>query len=135
MKTMRSLAIGLCCLLLTAGAAFAKLTPVDLRCDYAVNPLGVDSQPPRLFWKLKSSANGQSQFAYEILVASSAKKLNDDHGDLWDSGKIISDDTIQINYAGQKLSSSQQVFWKVRVGCGRQNFRLEQARNVDDGRS
>ena len=115
MKTMRSLALGLCCLFLTVGVAFAKLMSVDLRCDYAVNPLGVDSQPPRLFWRLKSSANDQSQSAYEILVASSAKNLAADHGDLWSSGKVVSDETIQINYAGQKLSTSQQNFWKVRV--------------------
>ena len=31
----------------------ATLMPVDLRCDYAVNPLGMDSQNPRLSWKLE----------------------------------------------------------------------------------
>ena len=32
----------------------ASLTPVDLRCDYAVNPFGVDSTNPHLFWQLDS---------------------------------------------------------------------------------
>ena len=34
---------------------------------------------------------------------------------MWDSGKVASDDTIHIRYAGAELKSSQQVFWQVRV--------------------
>jgi len=98
-----------------AASALAGLTPVDLRCEYAVNPLGVDSPRPRLFWKLESSQQNQKQIAYEILAASTAKNLADNRGDLWATGKVISDDTIQIPYAGQKLASSQAVFWKVRA--------------------
>jgi alpha-L-rhamnosidase len=95
-------------------SARAGLMPTDLRCDYAVNPLGVDSQNPRLFWKLKSGERGQMQTAYEILAASSGKNLAADNGDLWDSGKVESGETIQIPFAGEKLKSSEQVFWKVR---------------------
>lgn len=102
-----ALALGFC--------AHAALTPVDLRCDYAVNPLGVDSQPPRLFWKLDSTQRGARQTAYEILVSSSPAALARNNGNLWDSGKVPSDAAIQINYAGQNLTSWQQVFWKVRV--------------------
>jgi alpha-L-rhamnosidase len=98
-----------------AFAAHAALTPTDLRCDYAVNPLGVDSQTPRLFWKLQSADRNQNQTAYEILVSSSEKNLARNDGDLWDSGKKNSDETIQIDYAGKKLNSFQQVFWKVRI--------------------
>jgi hypothetical protein len=64
---------------------------------------------------LESNALGQRQIAYQILAASSEKNLAHDNGDLWDSGKISSDETIQIPYAGAALKSSQQVFWKVRV--------------------
>lgn len=95
--------------------AHAALVPADLRCEYAVNPLGVDTSGPRLFWVLESNERGQQQTSYEILVASSEKQLAADNGDLWDSGKIDSDKTIQIPYAGKELKSSQQVFWKVRV--------------------
>jgi hypothetical protein len=95
--------------------AMAVLTPVDLRCDYAVNPTGVDSPNPRLFWELESKERGQLQSAYQILVASSEKNLARDDGDLWDSGKVSSDETIQISYGGKEIKSSQQVFWKVRA--------------------
>ena len=98
-----------------AAAAFAKTTVADLRCDYAVNPLGVDPANPRLFWKMESSVRGQRQTAYQILAASSEKYLAQDNSDLWDSGKVDSDETIQIQYAGKELESSRQVFWKVRV--------------------
>ena len=93
----------------------AELTPAHLRCEYTVNPMGVDLPHPRLFWVDKSKERGQHQTAYEILVASSAQKLAQDQGDLWDSGKVNSDEIIQIPYAGQPLKSSQLVFWKVRV--------------------
>jgi alpha-L-rhamnosidase len=101
--------------------AKAALTPVDLRCDYAINPLGVDSNPPRLFWKLESRERGARQTAYEILVASSPDKLAQNEGDLWDSGKVESNETIQINFEGKPLNSWQEVFWKVRVWDARGN--------------
>ena len=91
------------------------MNAVDLRCDYAVNPLGVDSANPRLFWELNSDERGQLQSAYQLLVASSRKNLAQDNGDLWDSGKVSSDETIQIDYAGKKLNSFQKAFWKVRA--------------------
>jgi hypothetical protein len=96
-------------------AATADITPVELRCDYAINPFGVDSPAPRLFWMPKSDKPNQKQTAYEILVASSEKDLAHDRGNLWASGKVDSDETIQIPYAGRKLTSWQPVFWKVRV--------------------
>jgi hypothetical protein len=92
-----------------------KLTPIELRCEYMQNPVGVDVTHPRLFWKLQSSIRSQYQTAYQILVASSADGLDKDKGDLWDSGKVACDETIQIPYCGLALKSSQQVFWKVRV--------------------
>jgi alpha-L-rhamnosidase len=99
----------------TLASHAAGLKPDSLRCDYAVNPLGVDSASPRLFWTVESKARGQKQTACQILVASSLARLKQDRGDLWDSGKVASDETIQVPYAGQPLSSWQQVFWKVRV--------------------
>ncbi len=96
----------------TAGGG---LVPVRLRCEYAQNPLGVDMPNPRLFWQVESIARNQRQTAFQILVASSAEALADDRGDLWDSGKTISDATTHVRYQGKALESSQPVFWKVRV--------------------
>ena len=98
----------------------AEIAPVvlsiaALRCEYAANPLGIDATQPRLFWKLESGHRGQRQTARQILVASSAELLAGDVGDLWDSGKVMSDETMHVRYAGKELRSSQQVFWKLRV--------------------
>jgi len=98
-----------------AFTAHAALLPVNLRCEYAVNPLGVDAAAPRLFWSFEKAERGQRQTAYEIIAATSQKNLEANNGDLWDSGKVSSDETIQIPYAGAELKSLQQVFWKVRV--------------------
>jgi alpha-L-rhamnosidase len=111
-KTTLGILIAVFALAISASAA---LTPVNLRCDYAVNPLGVDSSGPRLFWQFAGDARGQKQTAYQILVASSASKLAKNNGNLWDSGKVESNESIQIVYAGAALNSAQQVFWKVRA--------------------
>jgi len=91
------------------------MTVASLGCEHGENPTGVDVPQPRMSWVLQSSQRGDRQTACQILVASSEASLDKDAGDLWDSGKMVSDDTIQIPYAGKPLLSSQQVFWKVRA--------------------
>ena len=87
----------------------------NLRCEYLPNPLGIDATSPRLSWIITSSRRGEQQTAYQVLVASSAKRLADDQGDLWDSKKVASAESSQIVYAGSPLFSRQGCFWKVRV--------------------
>ena len=91
----------------------ADLEPVALRCEYRVNPLGIDEPQPRLTWRVESGERGAKQTAYQILVASSAERLAKNSGDLWDSGKISSDDSVNVAYTGKPLASRQQCFWKV----------------------
>ena len=91
------------------------LLPTYLRCEYLVDPLGIDQTTPRLSWIVESGERGQRQTAYCLLVASSEKILRQDRGDLWDPGKIASDETICAVYQGQPLRSHQRCFWKVKV--------------------
>jgi alpha-L-rhamnosidase len=95
-------------------SAFGGLQVKQLRCEYLENPLGIDAAQPRLSWILDSTERGQKQTAYQILVASSIQELKKDHGDLWDSGKIGSDQTTFVPYGGQALAARQACFWKVR---------------------
>jgi len=100
------------------GQLFARggsLTPDDLRCEYLVDPLGVDEARPRLSWIIRSSQRGQKQSAYRILVASSRELIDKKVGDLWDSGMVASDQTAQVAYAGKPLQSQMPCFWVVRV--------------------
>jgi alpha-L-rhamnosidase len=92
-----------------------EFAPVSMRCEYLNNPLGIDVVQPRLSWQLKTETRGQKQSAYRILVASSTENLKLDQGDLWDTGKLQSDQTIQIAYAGKTLRSQMHCFWKVMV--------------------
>lgn len=89
------------------------MTVENLRCEYLTNPLGIDVTSPRLSWVLESYTRGQFQTAYRILVASSEENLNNNIGDLWDTGKVISNRTNQIEYEGKKLNSRMQCYWKI----------------------
>jgi alpha-L-rhamnosidase len=89
-----------------------------LHCDTAVDPLGVDSPQPRLSWVLSSPGRGERQRAWQILAASSLADLAAGRGDLWDSGRVESDEQLNIPYAGLEMRSAEQVFWKVRVWDG-----------------
>ncbi|MGB2824433.1 MAG: family 78 glycoside hydrolase catalytic domain, partial [Phycisphaerae bacterium] len=92
-----------------------RLWPECLRCEYRIDPLGIDVKRPRLSWIVESDRRCQKQTAYRILVASSEVLLAADKGDLWDSGKVASDATAQIVYAGGPLRSRMRCWWKVRV--------------------
>lgn len=86
-----------------------------LRCEDRENPLGIDVTLPRLGWVMESANRGEEQTAYQILVASSDELLKQNKGDCWDSGKVVSDQSIQVAYAGKLLESRMRCFWKVRV--------------------
>ena len=90
----------------------------NLRCEYLTNPSGIDIVNPRLSWIIESSLRGERQTAFEVVVASSAEKLAINQGDLWDSGKVESDQTTQLEYKGKPFLSGSQCFWKVRIWDG-----------------
>jgi alpha-L-rhamnosidase len=102
-----------------AVAAVSSLAPPSsLVCDRQSAPLAVTSPRPRLGWMLAAEdvhTRGVRQSAYRVLVSSTRSLLAANTGDLWDSGKIASDRTLDIPYAGKALSPGQQVFWKVEV--------------------
>jgi len=96
-------------------AQTAGTTAVNLRCEYLVNPTGIDVIEPRLSWILKSERRAETQSAYQILVASSDELLERDKGDLWNNGKVKSDQSNQVVYKGKALNSRMRCHWKVRV--------------------
>src|ERR1035437_1644902 len=92
-------------LLALALPALASLSPDRLRCEYLDNPLGIDTPQPRLSWVLESRQRAEKQTAYQILAASSEALLKADSGDLWDTGKVGSYQTLHVAYAGKGLGS------------------------------
>jgi alpha-L-rhamnosidase len=98
-----------------ANICLAAIKPQGLRCEYLVDPAGIDETSPRLSWEASSTGRGEKQTACRIIVASSIEVLNQTRGDLWDSGKTVGDSTAQIVYKGQPLTSRQRCYWKVRL--------------------
>jgi alpha-L-rhamnosidase len=98
-----------------AWPCWAGVTIDKPRCEYQVDPSGLDVAQPRLSWILRSDERGEKQTAYQVLVASSPDVLGQDQGDRWDSGRVTSDQTIHVAYAGKPLGSRMQCFWKVRA--------------------
>ena len=106
--------VGLACLSSNVSAT-STIKVNGLRCEYLVNPLGIDEGKPRLSWISESSVRGQKQTAYRVLVAGSRENLKKNIGDLWDTGKVRSEQSIQVVYGGKALESRAQCFWKVMV--------------------
>ena len=96
-------------------ACVASATPVHLRCEYLQNPLGLDAANPHLSWQSDSAERNWKQAAYEIWVASDLDSLRAGRGDVWDSGKIASDESVGIAYSGAALESRKRYYWRVRV--------------------
>jgi len=102
-------------LLLAPGSTSAAIIVAGLRCESCVEPLGVDAAKPRLSWVIDSTERDQRQTAYRILVASTEQNLAAEQGDLWDSGKVVGNETIEVVYSGQPLRSGQRCYWKVQA--------------------
>ncbi len=90
--------------LLAPLAVLHALEVTDLRCEYRIDPLGIEAARPRLHWVLESSDKGARQTAYQIMVEGA-----------WDSGKIESDQSQNVEYSGKPLVSGRRYVWKVRV--------------------
>jgi len=94
---------------------YAQVSVTNLRCEMLVNPLGIDIKDPRFSWQLISDQRNVQQSEYQIIVSSSIEKLNQDDGDVWNSGKQNSSQSIHVNYSGKQLQSATKYFWKVKV--------------------
>ncbi|MEI6604432.1 MAG: family 78 glycoside hydrolase catalytic domain [Verrucomicrobiota bacterium] len=108
---------GMAILMLLTGVAAAadSLSVTGGNCEQRTCPLGIDVPDPRLAWTLKSARRGERQTAYQILAARDPALLAAGQPDLWDSGKVASESSLGIVYAGKTLTAGQRVWWQVRV--------------------
>ena len=110
---LKSLLFCLACLQFACGAPPAAVR--NLRCERLENPIGIDADKPGFSWVIESDQRSEMQTAYRILVASSPRTLALDRGDLWDTGKVVSDNSAQVQYSGRPLASRMRCYWKVRI--------------------
>ena len=89
--------------------------PVDCRVESFINPLAIDTPRPRLSWKLQDTRVGARQTAYRIVVAPTRSDLEAQQNLTWDTGKVASDQSVFIDYAGPKLTSRQVCWWQVKT--------------------
>jgi alpha-L-rhamnosidase len=105
-------------ILFIAHAVFAdgqSLQAIDLRCGQQVNPVGVEAAAPRLSWLITSDQRNTLQTAYRVLVSDDPQLLNKNTGNIWDSKKVNSPASIQVDYKGKPLTAAKTYYWKIML--------------------
>ena len=109
------LVLGAVAVMSAVAQAPAFTGPVELRVDNLKTPLGIDDPAPRFSWQLQDSARGAKQTAYEVLVASRPELLGQAKADVWDSGRIESEASLNVHFAGPAIAASTRYFWLVKT--------------------
>jgi len=104
-------------LLLPSGKVRAQVRLSHLRCENLLAPIGLDVARPRFSWQLQAPSNrrGVRQTPYELQVAASDAGLARGRATVWQSGKVASDSSVHVTYAGPALTASRRYYWRVRV--------------------
>ncbi len=98
-----------------ATVAIGKNQVVNLICEYHENPIGIDVEKPRLSWQIVSDEKNVLQTAYEIRIADTPENLDKKRKQIWTSGKVESDQSVNIEYSGPTIKSMQRVYWQLRI--------------------
>ncbi|MFM9908135.1 MAG: family 78 glycoside hydrolase catalytic domain [Chitinophagaceae bacterium] len=102
----------------TVTIAGGPLQPAALTCEYIRNPLGIDTRVPRLSWNFTASKNNQFQSAYEIIVSDNFDDIQQGKGNYWSTGKLVSTQSLHLQYKGSPLHSTTKYYWRVKVYNG-----------------
>ncbi len=92
-----------------------QITINNLTCENKTNPLGIDAVAPKLSWIINSDQRDVLQTGYQIIVADNLPAINKNQGNVWDSRKVNSDQSIMLPYGGKELQSAKTYYWKARV--------------------
>ncbi len=110
------------CLLLKCLSGFSQKLSVDnLSCENTEAPLGIETLSPSLSWKLYSNSRGVHQTAYHILISDDSILLKKQKGNIWNSKKTLSGESIQVRYQGKALLPAKTYYWKVMVWDNKKN--------------
>ncbi|MBP6759090.1 MAG: glycoside hydrolase family 78 protein [Flavobacterium sp.] len=110
-----------------------KISVTNLQCEMLNNPEGIDVVQPRLSWQIKSNVNDVKQTAYQIMVASTLENLNANKADLWDSGKVTSNESVNIVYNGKQFRNWNKAFWKVTVWTNKGEIKSNESAHFSIG--
>jgi hypothetical protein len=115
MKTITKSVFTLLMLYSVSVSAAPLFSLYDLKCEQEENPVGIDTQQPCFSWKTYSGERGFIQSSYQILVSDTPEALEQNSGNIWNSGKINSSQSVLIPFAGKPLKSFAVYYWKVRT--------------------
>ncbi len=87
----------------------------NLKCEYKKNPVGIEAINPRLTWQVITSELSGSQKAYQLFAGTDSMEVIKETGNIWNSGKITSAQSLNILFQGETLESGKKYFWKVKV--------------------
>src|SRR5690554_6667173 len=87
----------------------------ELKCEFQQNPVGIDREQPLLQWKIRDGRRGAKQTAWQVIVSDSRESAEEGEGVVWDSGKVNSDQSVHVPYAGTDLESGKTYYWRVRI--------------------
>ena len=91
----------LLCVLLLPVKLFAQ-TVSDLKCEYLINPIGIDAPHPRLTWYLIDARESANQTAYQLAVSTDSLQLKNGKGNQWQTAKVNSPINL-LTYQGKAL--------------------------------
>jgi alpha-L-rhamnosidase len=95
--------------LFATGACFAQVKVQHLLTEDKPDPISIDALIPRFSWQLSvGDRRDVQQTAYEIKVTSGKHSV-------WNSGRVMSDQSVYVPYGGETLLSGQKYTWQVRV--------------------
>jgi len=106
---------------------------IDLKCEYATNPLAINTNMPSFCWKISSPNRNLVQRAYQIMVASSPELIKKELPDYWNSGKINSSRSVNVVYSGKPLQSNTRYYWQVRVWLNKTCYQTSDIASFDVG--
>jgi alpha-L-rhamnosidase len=86
---------------------------VALRVEHLRAPLGIDAARPRFSWQMADARRGARQTAYRLLVATSRVLLEPGRTDVWDSGIVAADSSVDVTYGGPPLEARRRYWWTV----------------------
>lgn len=99
--------------------AFEGIFPAVVKVNNTIDPLGIDLENNiRFGWEITGDGRGQFQSAYQIIVSTDLSKANAGNGDMWDSGKVLSDEQTSIQYEGLDVSSKTKYYVRVKLWDG-----------------
>jgi alpha-L-rhamnosidase len=88
---------------------------MNMFVEYSRKPLAIGVKQPRFSWEVCLPGRNRQQTAYQLLAATSPDLLQPGKADLWDSGKVETSQSTQIEYAGCELRSNMDCYWTVQI--------------------